>query len=120
MEDQDLLSLLSDLLRQSFSPRAPAPLRSSSSVAPNLDPSSHPPLHSPSSSESPSPSPAAHAQPRSLTGSSGRRRSLRMAHVDDIKKTHLRELMSDTERCKSMIVEFDEAAHLKEKIEGAT
>ncbi|KAL3640842.1 Glucose-6-phosphate isomerase, cytosolic 1 [Castilleja foliolosa] len=63
------------------------------------------------------------------------------AHVDDIKKTHLRELMSDTERCKSMIVEFDgilldysrqcatpdtlnkltklaEAAHLKEKIEG--
>ncbi|KAL3622282.1 hypothetical protein CASFOL_033693 [Castilleja foliolosa] len=116
MEDQDLLSLLSDLLRQSFSPRAPAPLRSSSSVAPNLDPSSHPPLHSPSSSESPSPSPAAHAQPRSLTGSSGRRRSLHgRAHVDDIKKTHLRELMSDTERCKSMI-----AAHLKEKIEGAT
>ncbi|GFP92671.1 glucose-6-phosphate isomerase cytosolic [Phtheirospermum japonicum] len=62
------------------------------------------------------------------------------AHVDDIKKTHLRELMSDTERCKSMIIEFDgilldysrqcatldtlnklknlaEAAHLKEKVE---
>ncbi|KAL3639201.1 hypothetical protein CASFOL_017108 [Castilleja foliolosa] len=62
------------------------------------------------------------------------------AHVDDIKKTHLRELMSDAERCKSMIVEFDgilldysrqcatlatlnklknlaEAAQLKEKIE---
>ncbi|KAL2504104.1 Glucose-6-phosphate isomerase [Abeliophyllum distichum] len=61
------------------------------------------------------------------------------AHVEDIKKTHLRELMSDTERCKSMMVEFDgilldysrqisnldtvtklynlaEAAHLKEKI----
>uniref|UniRef100_A0A5B7B5A3 Glucose-6-phosphate isomerase n=1 Tax=Davidia involucrata TaxID=16924 RepID=A0A5B7B5A3_DAVIN len=29
------------------------------------------------------------------------------AHVEDIKKTHLRELMSDTERCKSMMVEFD-------------
>ncbi|PSS31347.1 Glucose-6-phosphate isomerase [Actinidia chinensis var. chinensis] len=29
------------------------------------------------------------------------------AHVDDIKKTHLRELMGDTERCKSMMVEFD-------------
>ncbi|KAI8015693.1 Glucose-6-phosphate isomerase, cytosolic 1 [Camellia lanceoleosa] len=29
------------------------------------------------------------------------------AHVDDIKKTHLRELMSDPERCKSMMVEFD-------------
>ncbi|XAR61776.1 Glucose-6-phosphate isomerase [Bertholletia excelsa] len=62
-------------------------------------------------------------------------------HVEDIKKTHLRELMSDTERCKSMMVEFDgilldysrqratlgtvdklfklaEAAHLKEKING--
>lgn len=26
------------------------------------------------------------------------------AHVEDIKKTHLRELMSDTERCKSMMV----------------
>ncbi|KAE9457050.1 hypothetical protein C3L33_11042, partial [Rhododendron williamsianum] len=26
------------------------------------------------------------------------------AHVDDIKKTHLRELMSDTERCNSMMV----------------
>ncbi|KAL2459062.1 Glucose-6-phosphate isomerase [Forsythia ovata] len=61
------------------------------------------------------------------------------AHVEEIKKTHLRELMSDTERCKSMMVEFDgilldysrqivnldtlnklynlaEAAHLKEKI----
>ncbi|KAL2501641.1 Glucose-6-phosphate isomerase [Forsythia ovata] len=61
------------------------------------------------------------------------------AHVEDIKKTHLRELMSDTERCKSMMVEFDgilldysrqranldtlnklynlaETAHLKEKI----
>lgn len=61
------------------------------------------------------------------------------AHVEDIKKTHLRDLMSDTERCKSMMVEFDgilldysrqrtnldtlnklhslaEAAHLKEKI----
>ncbi|KAF6166629.1 hypothetical protein GIB67_005491 [Kingdonia uniflora] len=60
-------------------------------------------------------------------------------HVEDIKKTHLRELMSDSERCKSMMVEFDgvlldysrnrarqdtmdklfglaEAAHLKEKI----
>ncbi|KAL7245012.1 hypothetical protein ACSBR2_000371 [Camellia fascicularis] len=30
-----------------------------------------------------------------------------MAHVDDIKKTHLRELMSDSERCKSMMAEFD-------------
>ncbi|KAI7979440.1 Glucose-6-phosphate isomerase, cytosolic 1 [Camellia lanceoleosa] len=29
------------------------------------------------------------------------------AQVDDIKKTHLRELMSDTERCKSMMFEFD-------------
>ncbi|KAI8549693.1 hypothetical protein RHMOL_Rhmol06G0044800 [Rhododendron molle] len=29
------------------------------------------------------------------------------AHVDDIKKTHLRELMSDTQRCNSMMVEFD-------------
>ncbi|KAG8377767.1 hypothetical protein BUALT_Bualt08G0067600 [Buddleja alternifolia] len=61
------------------------------------------------------------------------------AHVGDIKKTHLRELMNDAERCKSMMVEFDgilldysrqcatldtlnklhnlaEAAHLKEKI----
>ncbi|KAL7155278.1 hypothetical protein ABFS83_03G064000 [Erythranthe nasuta] len=61
------------------------------------------------------------------------------AHVDDIKKTHLRELMNDTERCQSMMIEFDgmlldysrqratsdtlnklknlaEAAHLKEKI----
>ncbi|OVA04513.1 Phosphoglucose isomerase (PGI) [Macleaya cordata] len=61
------------------------------------------------------------------------------AHVEDIKKTHLRDLMSDSERCKSMMVEFDglfldysrqcanqdtmgkllglaEAAHLKEKI----
>ena len=26
------------------------------------------------------------------------------AHVDDIKKTHLRELMGDTERCKSMMM----------------
>ncbi|KAL8508463.1 hypothetical protein ACS0TY_018914 [Phlomoides rotata] len=63
-----------------------------------------------------------------------------MAHVEDIKKTHLRELMSDTKRCQSMMVEFDgmlldysrqratlntlnklsnlaEAAHLKEKID---
>lgn len=61
------------------------------------------------------------------------------AHVEDIKKTHLRELMTDTERCKSMMVEFDgnlldfsrqratldtlnklfslaETAHVKEKI----
>ncbi|GAB4826445.1 hypothetical protein Ancab_033340 [Ancistrocladus abbreviatus] len=61
------------------------------------------------------------------------------AHLEDIKKTHLRDLMSDTERCKSMMVEFDgllldysrqratletmdmlfklaEAAHLKQKI----
>ncbi|CAH9117279.1 unnamed protein product [Cuscuta europaea] len=60
-------------------------------------------------------------------------------HVDEINKTHLRCLMSDVERCKSMMVEFDgifldysrqratletmkrlldlaEAAHLKEKI----
>lgn len=60
-------------------------------------------------------------------------------HVDDINKTHLRELMSDSDRCKSMMVEFDgmfvdysrqratvdtldklfklaEASHLKEKI----
>ncbi|XP_042004484.1 glucose-6-phosphate isomerase, cytosolic 1 [Salvia splendens] len=29
------------------------------------------------------------------------------AHVEDIKKTHLRELMSDTKRCRSMMVEFD-------------
>ncbi|CAL5349252.1 unnamed protein product [Camellia sinensis] len=29
------------------------------------------------------------------------------APVDDIKKMHLRELMSDTERCKSMMFEFD-------------
>ncbi|KAG8632501.1 glucose-6-phosphate isomerase, cytosolic 2B-like [Manihot esculenta] len=29
------------------------------------------------------------------------------AHVEDIKKTHLRDLLSDTERCKSMTVEFD-------------
>ncbi|KAL8523754.1 hypothetical protein ACS0TY_013645 [Phlomoides rotata] len=63
-----------------------------------------------------------------------------MAHVEDIKKTHLQELMSDTKRCQSMMVEFDgmlldysrqratldtlnklsnlaEAAHLKEKID---
>ncbi|GLT52989.1 hypothetical protein SLA2020_262890 [Shorea laevis] len=61
------------------------------------------------------------------------------AHVEEIKKTHLRDLMSDAERCKSMMVESDgvlldhsrqratpetmdklfklaEAAHLKEKI----
>ncbi|PIA52613.1 hypothetical protein AQUCO_01000472v1 [Aquilegia coerulea] len=30
------------------------------------------------------------------------------AHVEEIKKTHLRDLMNDTERCKSMMVEFDE------------
>ncbi|KAL5704579.1 glucose-6-phosphate isomerase [Ranunculus cassubicifolius] len=29
------------------------------------------------------------------------------AHVEEIKKTHLRDLMSDDERCKSMIVEHD-------------
>eukprot|EP00262_Sarcandra_glabra_P014368 TRINITY_DN4200_c0_g1_i2.p1 TRINITY_DN4200_c0_g1~~TRINITY_DN4200_c0_g1_i2.p1 ORF type:complete len:550 (-),score=99.79 TRINITY_DN4200_c0_g1_i2:288-1937(-) len=29
-------------------------------------------------------------------------------HVEDIDKTHLRDLMNDVERCKSMIVEFDE------------
>ncbi|KAJ4966341.1 hypothetical protein NE237_018190 [Protea cynaroides] len=61
------------------------------------------------------------------------------AHVEDIKKTHLRDLMNDHERCKSMMLEFDgldldysrqcanehtmeklftlaEAAHLKQKI----
>ncbi|XP_065881810.1 glucose-6-phosphate isomerase, cytosolic [Euphorbia lathyris] len=61
------------------------------------------------------------------------------AHVEDVKKTHLRDLLSDTERCKSMMVDFDgitldysrqqanvdtidklyklaEASHLKEKI----
>ncbi|KAJ6768658.1 GLUCOSE-6-PHOSPHATE ISOMERASE [Salix koriyanagi] len=61
------------------------------------------------------------------------------SHVEDIKKTHLRELLSDTDRCKSMMVDFDgitldysrqratpgtmdklynlaETAHLKEKI----
>ncbi|CAO2827330.1 unnamed protein product [Amaranthus hypochondriacus] len=60
-------------------------------------------------------------------------------HVGEIKKTHLRDLMNDAERCKSMMVDFDgllldysrqnatldtmnklfqlaEAAHLKEKI----
>ncbi|KAG0498007.1 hypothetical protein HPP92_002698 [Vanilla planifolia] len=60
-------------------------------------------------------------------------------HVEDIKRTHLRDLMDDNERCKSMTVEYDgifldysrqracqetmkklfklaEAAHLKEKI----
>lgn len=26
------------------------------------------------------------------------------AHVEDIKKTHLRDLMSDTKRCQSMMV----------------
>ncbi|GMH05215.1 hypothetical protein Nepgr_007055 [Nepenthes gracilis] len=29
------------------------------------------------------------------------------AHVEDINRTHLRHLMSDNERCKSMMVEFD-------------
>lgn len=29
------------------------------------------------------------------------------AHLDDIKNTHLRNLMTDTERCKSMMLEFD-------------
>ncbi|XP_063935340.1 glucose-6-phosphate isomerase, cytosolic 2B isoform X2 [Daucus carota subsp. sativus] len=29
------------------------------------------------------------------------------AHLDDIKNTHLRNLMSDTDRCKSMMLEFD-------------
>ncbi|KAK1389342.1 Glucose-6-phosphate isomerase, cytosolic 1 [Heracleum sosnowskyi] len=29
------------------------------------------------------------------------------AHLDEIKNTHLRNLMSDTERCKSMMLEFD-------------
>ncbi|KAF2299919.1 hypothetical protein GH714_005955 [Hevea brasiliensis] len=29
------------------------------------------------------------------------------AHVEDLKKTHLRDLLSDTERCKSMMIEFD-------------
>ncbi|KAK6939446.1 Phosphoglucose isomerase (PGI) [Dillenia turbinata] len=61
------------------------------------------------------------------------------AHVEEIKKTHLRDLMSDPDRCRSMMVEFDgmlldysrqcatvetfeklfklaEEAHLKEKI----
>ncbi|KAK2660517.1 hypothetical protein Ddye_007050 [Dipteronia dyeriana] len=61
------------------------------------------------------------------------------AHMEEIKKTHLRNLMSDSARCQSMMVEFDgmlldysrqnatletvnklyklaEAAHLKEKI----
>ncbi|KAL5780472.1 hypothetical protein ACOSQ2_011209 [Xanthoceras sorbifolium] len=61
------------------------------------------------------------------------------AHVEEIKKTHLRNLMSDSARCQSLMVEFDgmlldysrqnatletmdklyqlaEAAHLKEKI----
>ncbi|XP_057469710.1 glucose-6-phosphate isomerase, cytosolic [Actinidia eriantha] len=28
-------------------------------------------------------------------------------HVDDIKKTHLQELMGDAQRCKSMMIEFD-------------
>ncbi|CAA3024769.1 glucose-6-phosphate isomerase, cytosolic [Olea europaea subsp. europaea] len=63
------------------------------------------------------------------------------AHVEDIEKIHLRDLMSDTVRCKSMIIDFDgvlldysrqranfdtlnklhnlaKAAHLKEKING--
>lgn len=61
------------------------------------------------------------------------------AHVADVNKTHLRDLMTDTDRCKSMMLEFDEifldysrqcatldtmsklfklaeAAHLKQKI----
>ncbi|XP_030545425.1 glucose-6-phosphate isomerase, cytosolic [Rhodamnia argentea] len=29
-------------------------------------------------------------------------------HVEEVKRTHLRELMSDTERCRSMTVEFDD------------
>lgn len=29
------------------------------------------------------------------------------AHVDDIKKTHLRDLLNDEGRCRSMMVEFD-------------
>ncbi|KAF8022832.1 hypothetical protein BT93_F0371 [Corymbia citriodora subsp. variegata] len=29
-------------------------------------------------------------------------------HVEDIKRTHLRELMSDAERCRSMMVEFED------------
>lgn len=29
------------------------------------------------------------------------------AHLEDIKKTHLHELMNDTDRCKSMMVDFD-------------
>ncbi|KAG6764177.1 hypothetical protein POTOM_031636 [Populus tomentosa] len=29
------------------------------------------------------------------------------SHFEDIKKTHLRELLSDTDRCKSMVVDFD-------------
>uniref|UniRef100_A0A803PNJ7 Glucose-6-phosphate isomerase n=1 Tax=Cannabis sativa TaxID=3483 RepID=A0A803PNJ7_CANSA len=29
------------------------------------------------------------------------------AHVEDIKKTHLRDLMNDAQRCQSMMVEFD-------------
>ncbi|XP_068655639.1 glucose-6-phosphate isomerase, cytosolic [Aristolochia californica] len=60
-------------------------------------------------------------------------------HVEDIKKTHLRDLMNDVDRCKRMVIEFDgllldysrqcvtqetrekllklaEAAHLQEKI----
>nr|P54234.1 RecName: Full=Glucose-6-phosphate isomerase, cytosolic 1; Short=GPI; AltName: Full=Phosphoglucose isomerase; Short=PGI; AltName: Full=Phosphohexose isomerase; Short=PHI [Clarkia arcuata]CAA61575.1 glucose-6-phosphate isomerase [Clarkia arcuata] len=62
------------------------------------------------------------------------------AHLEGIKRTHLRELMGDTERCQSMMVEFDnifldysrqqassdtinklyklaDAAHLKQKID---
>lgn len=35
------------------------------------------------------------------------------AHLEDIKKTHLRELMNDAERCKSMMVyvEFNEVSN---------
>ncbi|KAL8145040.1 glucose-6-phosphate isomerase, cytosolic [Apium graveolens] len=29
------------------------------------------------------------------------------AHLEDVKKTHLRDLMNDTDRCKSMMLEFD-------------
>ncbi|XP_078430425.1 sugar isomerase (SIS) family protein [Wolffia australiana] len=47
------------------------------------------------------------------------------AHVDDVKKTHLRELLADEERCKSMIIDhdgivldFSRQQILKETIEG--
>ncbi|KAF7141807.1 hypothetical protein RHSIM_Rhsim06G0034400 [Rhododendron simsii] len=39
------------------------------------------------------------------------------AHVDDIKKTHLRELMSDTERCNSMMV-YDTLLNLLNEFDG--